>query len=178
MAVAGVVLACAGAGAQARSYYRAYQDTPQWRQGYSDRAFARRVAQANRGEIRLGRLAMNRASDASVRDFARQMVNDHRAAQQELREMASEHGITLPSELSSEQQATYERLSNMRGSSFDRAYIAVMVRDHARAVREFEAKSNGRDSAIQDWASEKLPTLRHHRDMAIEIRNNLRDGIR
>ena len=178
LAVAGLVLACTGAFAQTRYYYRAYRDTSRWQQGNADRAFARKVAQANRAEVRLGRLALSRSSNHSVRDFARQMVTDHRAALQELRTLASEHGTTLPSEASPEQQATYDRLSNLRGSAFDRAYMAVMARDHSRSVREFEMMANGRETDMQNWANEKVPLLKHHRDMAIEVRNILRDGIR
>ena len=174
MTLAGLLLLCTGAGAQTRwdstpqrSYYRAQQPS-------SDRLFARKIAQGNLAEIRLGRLAIRESKSSEVREFARMMVNDHRAALRELRSLAARHDFALPSEVTSDQKATYERLADLHGEEFDRAYMNVMVREHWAALREVRSKAKSdRDSDFQDWATKNLDTFEHHLEMARETHRTI-----
>jgi putative membrane protein len=95
------------------------------------------------------------------------MVDDHGKANDELKKLASQKGITLPTDLDAKHQATYDRLSKLSGADFDRAYMADMVKDHHEDVNEFRKESqSGSDPDVKAWAAKTLPTLEHHLQMA------------
>jgi putative membrane protein len=139
-----------------------------------ERLFMRTVAHGNMAEIRLGRLALNRAGSSEVRSFAQKMIDDHGRAQSELKSLAARYRIVLPANVNAKQRATYDRLARLRGASFDRAYMREMVADHRKTVTLFMDRANtGRNSEVREWAAEKLPALRHHLAMARETRSDV-----
>ncbi|MGH9404671.1 MAG: DUF4142 domain-containing protein [Terriglobia bacterium] len=133
----------------------------------SDRAFAREAAEGGMAEVKLGKLAENKASNQAVKDFAQKMVQDHSAANDQLKSAASQANITLPSRPSETERATYTRLSKLSGTAFDRAYARDMVRDHEHDLAAFRREArNGRNDAIKSFASQTVPTLDQHLKLA------------
>ena len=63
-----------------------------------DRLFARLAAAGGMAEVDLGRLAQQKAHAAEVKEFARQMVEDHSKANMQLGSLANSANIPLPSE--------------------------------------------------------------------------------
>jgi putative membrane protein len=95
------------------------------------------------------------------------MVADHTKANDELKEIASKKGITLPTSMDAKSQATYDRLSKLSGAEFDRAYMRDMVADHKTDVNEFKQESErGTDPDLKAFAAKTLPTLQEHLQMA------------
>ncbi len=74
----------------------------------SDRRFVMEASEAGMSEVRQGQMAVQRASSEKVKQFAQQMVDDHTKANQELMQLASTKGITLPQDgmMSSDNQTT------------------------------------------------------------------------
>jgi putative membrane protein len=131
----------------------------------SDPAFARAAAEGSFAEVKLGRLAEEKASSQVVKDFAKRMVTDHTKADDDLKAAASKDklSISIPTQLDARDQATYDRLSKFSGSRFDRAYARDMVRDHVTDVAAFRHEANdGKDASIKSFASQTLPTLEDH----------------
>ena len=62
----------------------------------ADQTFVREAAEGGMTEVALGRLALERASGAEVKQFARRMIDDHAQANQELMRLAQSKGVTLP----------------------------------------------------------------------------------
>ncbi|MGB8985687.1 MAG: DUF4142 domain-containing protein, partial [Candidatus Sulfotelmatobacter sp.] len=89
----------------------------------SDKKFVREAAQGGMAEVELGKLATEKASSPEVKKFGQRMVDDHSKANDQLKEVASSQGITLPSELSAKDEMTEERLSKLSGEQFDKAYM-------------------------------------------------------
>jgi putative membrane protein len=136
----------------------------------SDAQFAKEASQANLGEIKLGQLAQQKGTNTSVRDFGQQMVTDHQNAQDKLKDAAQKDNITLPTTLSAKDQATYDRLSKLSGSQFDKAYAQDMVKDHTTDVAKFKHEaSSGKSASIKSFASQTLPTLQQHLNMAKQM---------
>jgi len=136
----------------------------------ADRKFITEAAGGGMAEVELGRLATQRAASADVKSFGQRMVNDHTKANNELKPLASEEGVTTPSSLEGKDKETYDRLSKLSGAQFDQAYIKDMVEDHTKDVAEFERESKeGEDKDIKDFAAKTLPTLQEHLRMAREI---------
>jgi len=144
----------------------------------ADRAFAMKAAEANLAEVELGKLAQQKASSEDVKNFANRMVDDHQKAYDEQKQWAETKGVTLPSDLNSKDKALRDRLSNLSGSDFDKAYIRDMVKDHKKDVAEFQRESNrASDPELKSWASKTLPTLQDHLKMAEDV-NGKTAGMR
>jgi putative membrane protein len=132
--------------------------------------FAKEAARAGMAEVKLGQLAQEKGSSDMVKTFGKRMVDDHSKAGDKLKEVASHESITLPSDLSAKNQATYDRLSKLNGAAFDRAYARDMVKDHETDVAAFQKEANaGKNDSLKSFASETLPTLQDHLKQAKEM---------
>jgi putative membrane protein len=133
----------------------------------ADTTFANKAAQGGMAEVKLGELAKEKASSQAVKDFGQKMVDDHSKANDELKQIASKDGITLPTGLAAKDQATYDRLSKLSGTEFDKAYMRDMVSDHRTDVNEFRRESqSGSNPDLKAFAAKTLPTLEQHLSMA------------
>jgi putative membrane protein len=129
--------------------------------------FANAAAQGGMTEVELGRLALQRAADSSVREFGQKMVTDHTAANAELKSTAARKNLQLPTEVSSDQKSMIEKLSKLSGAEFDKEYMSDMVKDHEEDVKDFQTQGNdGTDPDIKAFASKTLPILQGHLQMA------------
>lgn len=129
----------------------------------ADKAFVDEAASGGLMEVELGRLAMERASSAEVKQFGQRMVNDHSAANDKLKQAASSSGIDVPAAMDAKHKATTTHLQSLKGAEFDRAYMQHMVSDHQKDVAAFEKQSKSASAAsIRTFAAETLPTLQEH----------------
>lgn len=136
----------------------------------SDKKFVREAAQGGMAEVELGKLATEKASSPKVKKFGQRMVDDHSKANEQLKEVASSQGITLPSKLSAKDEMTKERLSKLSGEQFDKAYMSDMVKDHTQDVSDFQQEANSaRDPAVKEFAEKTLPVLKSHLREARQI---------
>jgi putative membrane protein len=136
----------------------------------SDSRFVTEAAQGGMAEVELGRLATEKASSADVKKFGQRMVDDHSKANDQLKQVAAQKNITLPTGVGSKNQAAIDRLSKLSGADFDHAYVQLMLRDHRKDVAEFKKESNsGKDADIKNFASNTLPTLEDHLKSAESI---------
>lgn len=136
----------------------------------SDRQFIKQAAEGGLAEVQLGQLATEKASSPEVKQFGQRMVDDHTKANDQLKQVASEKGVTLSDKLSAKDAATKARLEKLSGKSFDRAYMKDMVTDHTKDVSEFRMKSkNAKDPDVKNFASQTLPTLEDHLKQAKDI---------
>ncbi|MFY9947473.1 MAG: DUF4142 domain-containing protein [Candidatus Sulfotelmatobacter sp.] len=136
----------------------------------SDKKFVREAAQGGMAEVELGKLATEKASSPEVKKFGQRMVNDHSKANEQLKEVASTQGITLPSKLSAKDEMTKEHLSKLSGEQFDKAYMSDMVKDHTQDVADFQQEANSAsDPAVKEFAEKTLPVLKSHLREARQI---------
>jgi putative membrane protein len=132
-----------------------------------DSEFAVEAAASSLLEIQLGQLAQTKAASPAVKKFAETMVTEHAKASDELKTLAQQKNITLPSSLTEEHQKKYEDLNEKQGAEFDREYMDLMVKAHEEDVDEFEDQAeDGNDPELKAWASEKVTHLRQHLEMA------------
>lgn len=133
-------------------------------------AFAIEVAQNNMAEIELGRLATQKGQNPQVKQFAQRLIADHTRAGNELKLVATDKNITLPTEVRPEQKENHDRMSRLSGAEFDRAFMEAMVQSHDRSVNTFQDQANnGTDAEIKAFATKTLPTLQEHLRMAREL---------
>jgi putative membrane protein len=143
----------------------------------ADVAFAMKAVQGGMAEVRMGKLAAEKANSADVKAFGRQMVADHTKANDDLKSVAQKKGMTLPNDMSARQQARHRKLEKLSASAFDRAYVEHMVKDHQEDVKEFHKEANtGKDEDIKGFASRTLPVLQAHLDKIRSIQSNMQQS--
>ncbi len=141
----------------------------------ADKQFVKKAAQGGMAEVELGQLAKERGSSDAVKQFGQRMVDDHSKANDQLKQLASNKGVDLPSTLDAKDEATKMKLSKLSGEAFDRAYMKDMVTDHTKDVSEFRHESqSAKDPDVKNFASQTLPTLEEHLKSAKSVDSGLK----
>jgi putative membrane protein len=133
----------------------------------ADKSFVEKAAVGGLAEVEMGKMAQQKGSSDQVKQFGSRMVDDHSKANDELKQIASSKGITLPTDLDAKHKSKMEKMQKLSGAQFDRAYMDDMVSDHKQDVADFKKEANsGKDSDIKAFAAKTLPTLEDHLKMA------------
>jgi putative membrane protein len=107
------------------------------------------------------------ALDPDIKAFAQRMVDDHTRANDELKQLAERKKWKLPTQTTSTQEMTYNRLHDKAGADFDREYAKAMVKHHDHDVKMFETYAeSGKDADLKSFAASTIATLRDHQQMA------------
>jgi putative membrane protein len=133
-----------------------------------------KAAEGQQIEISLGQLAAQRAVNARVKDFSRQMVEDHKKGSQQVEQLAMKGGVKLSPGVSEEHKQKVNKLSQLSGHAFDRAYMDYIIEDHESTVDEFQRLvKTVQDEGVKQWIASTLPTLQTHREKAREVKYSL-----
>jgi putative membrane protein len=139
-----------------------------------DRVFVRAAALGGMAEVELGKLAQQKTENGAVHQFALRMVEDHSKANDRLIGLARDDGIAVPDALDQRRQAMLDRLQEMSGAAFDRAYIAGQVADHQKTAQLLEYEiGSGQDVELKTFASEILPIVLEHLQIAKDVQAQL-----
>lgn len=135
--------------------------------------FLTKASQCNQLEIKLGELASEKATSPEVKEFARQMVEEHRKADKMLLE-----GGTKPAanaEIDAKHKEAWERLNKLSGEEFDREYMKMQVEGHKKAVEMFKKQAeSGEDNALKATAGKLLPDFQKHLEKAQQIADKIK----
>jgi len=137
----------------------------------SDYKFAVEATQGGQAEVTLGQLASQKATDPAVKKFASRTVEDHTKANQQLNQILSQKGASVPDEtVTGPEQREISRLQKLSGAEFDKAYIHHMVHDDKKDVKDFQSKADdAKDPDIKTFATTTLPVLQDHLKMAEDL---------
>jgi len=131
------------------------------------RDFVQHAAEGGLAEVALGKIAVAKATDEDVKQFAQRMVDDHSKANSELMSLAQSKNLQVPTDVSAKHKAEAQRLNAMSGPAFDKAYMTSMVSDHDHDVAMFRNYSDrGDDPELKAWAGKTLVTLQDHERLA------------
>jgi len=130
----------------------------------SDRSFLSDAATANQKEIDVSKMAEQQAGSSTVKSFATKMVRDHT-------KLGASMKASFGDAVSAASSTPPAELSGKTGKDFDKAYMDLMVSDHAAVQEKFEQAANGADysKAVHKAAARALPTIKHHAAMARSI---------
>jgi putative membrane protein len=90
-------------------------------------------------DINYAKLALSKAKDKQVRDFAQQMITDHSAVQKSVINLAAKLNVTpadseTRKSLNSQAQQTMQKLRALKGRDFEKAYIDNEVGYHEAVI--------------------------------------------
>lgn len=132
----------------------------------ADKEFMDKAAQGGMAEVQMGQLAASKAQNAEVKSFGQKMTQDHSNANTGLKSLATQKGLTLPTEVSAKHKEDMDKLSKLSGAAFDKEYVTMMVADHEKDVADFQKQSeSATDADLKAFAAKTLPTLKMHLEM-------------
>ncbi|MFN7927952.1 MAG: DUF4142 domain-containing protein [Blastocatellia bacterium] len=160
----------------------------------ADHHFVEEAAVGGMAEVAFGQMAVERAANQDVKNFAQRMVDDHSKANQELMQLAETKGIKMSDSskmgqmntqntnqsgmkmteqqmaLKGKEREMMNRMMKLSGAEFDREYMRSQLKDHEKDIALFEKEANsGNDADLKAFAAKTLPTLREHQQMARDI---------
>lgn len=118
-----------------------------------DAVFVKEAAMGGMAEVEMGKMAEKQGVSPEVKQIGARMVTDHSRMNKELMAVAKKKGIKLGKAQPME----------IKGSTFDKDYLAMMVSDHDKDIASFQAEAkNGEDPELKAMAAKSLPTLKSH----------------
>jgi putative membrane protein len=132
-----------------------------------DLTFLQDASVANMFEIATSKAALAQASSPWAKEFAKEMIDEHTSAQNELGLIAKNGNVTLPTGLPADKQAIVAKLQKTPSGSFDDAYRTVQIDGHRQTSAKFDKEvKSGHDSAARNYAIKILPAVRMHLKLA------------
>ena len=133
----------------------------------STESFLQDVVSTDSTEAQIGQLALQKSSSAGVKKLGQMLIDDHTAAGQEATRLANTRQVSLPvAEAATDQQATVQALSSLSGDAFDRAFINAVIQSSQAAIAKYEAQAQSGDGDVAAFATQTLPQLQSHLQMA------------
>jgi putative membrane protein len=137
--------------------------------------FAVRAALVNLSEIELSELVLEKSANPDLRQYAAQLIRDHKAAQARLRQIAATAKAALPGTVDEPSRELKEKLAEQTGVEFDRDYVRMTHAGHAKAGTLFEAAAAAPqlDATFKSYAREALRTVQSHGNQADKLLTQL-----
>jgi putative membrane protein len=140
-----------------------------------DKEFVQFANQANKSEVELAKLASDKSKNKDVKDFAKSMQDDHDKANDKLKDIADNKGVTLPDQVLPDAAQLQDQLGKETGTpKFDKTYIESEVKDHRMVINKFQDEvQNGQDADVKAYAQQVLPNLQQHLKHAEDVAKKL-----
>jgi putative membrane protein len=134
----------------------------------TDSSFIQTASSLGLLQVKLGKLAEKKGSSPAVVEFGKKMVTDYSKANEELAAAAKQAAFPAPV-LLRQHQVIADRFNGISRSSFDKAYLAEMVKHHREEVQLFRKESEGgRVQSLKQLASRMLPELEQRLTLATQ----------
>ncbi len=136
----------------------------------SGQQFTTAAALGELTQVKLGQAAYQNASNAQVKVFAKEMVDDHARAVDKLMGIAALDNLGAPTDIDKEHQAEVDQLSKASGAAFDKAYLAQVVKDHRQDLALYQKEvAGGSGSDLKSWSAAEILTIQDHIERAQKL---------
>lgn len=138
-------------------------------------SFLVKAADGGMAEVDLGKLAQEKSNNSKVKEFADMMVHDHSIVNDQVKALAAQRNVTLPSSVGDDHKKTMDDLAKKTGKDFDKAYIDDMVSGHKKVLDMFQdASKNVKDTEVKTLIDNTIPKIQMHLDNAEAIQKALK----
>lgn len=135
-----------------------------------DKMFLAKSAEGSMAEIKLAEIALQKSSNDEVKGFAQKMVTDHTKLISDMKPFADQAGVKPPTKLKPADQMLAKKLSALSGETFDKQYIAAMVKDHHKDLAEFKAEEGSTSNTdLKTTVSQGEQVIQEHTTMIDQI---------
>lgn len=134
-----------------------------------DEQFLQQAATSGKAELEIARMAQEKASSPAVKEFAKQLEQDHQGANDRLQQLAQDKDLDLPQMAGTEGQEMKQQMENKSGRQFDQAWLQHQVEHHQKDIAEFQKAANSSDPDVRNFAGQTLPKLQEHLKKAQQL---------
>jgi putative membrane protein len=138
------------------------------------------VVTANKIDIDYAKLALSRSKNREVRGFAQQMVTDHSALQKSVGDLGAKLNVTpedsdTSKSLKSQSEQTTEKLKELCGAAFDKAYIDNEVGYHQAVINAVSSVliPNAQNAELKSALEGAAPLFQGHLQHAQRVQAGL-----
>ena len=126
-------------------------------------------------EYELSKIAAERAVNPQVKAYARQRMNEHQQTEGELRRLAKQLNITLPTAMSNEGKDRVKDLADRKpGTAFDVKYLGEMAKVNDKAIDVTDdLEDDAPIKAVKEFARKLQDEDKKHRKQAEQLKNVL-----
>ncbi|OKH44730.1 hypothetical protein NIES2101_27665 [Calothrix sp. HK-06] len=138
-----------------------------------DRQYVQDAGQASLAGISLGKLALQRSTNASVKQFAQAEIDEQVDVRNNLSRIAPKLGVTLPTTPNAKNQAISARMTRLTGANFDKAFLqeaGINAHLENAAIYQREA-AFGQNQDLMGVANKGLPIITRHFNTASSLTN-------
>ncbi len=170
MAAASALVVAGPVAAQTQDNSPQMQKSAKGGESSRDAKHLKDLAIANMSEVEAGKLALEKAQDAKVKDFAQHMVDDHGKMLDEVKSLAQSKGVELPSAPDAKHEKVMKKLQSASAANFDREYMRAMVKDHRDTLKLVQRTAKGaKDPDLKAAAQKAAPDIQDHLKMAQQL---------
>lgn len=130
--------------------------------------YVTQAASSDQYEIQSSQLALQQSKNTEVRQFAQQMIDQHRASTQKLQTASTGAALQAPrTEMLPAHRAKLDELREETGAEFDEKYLEQQREAHAEALALHQAMANSQNAPAQltGFAREAVPIVQGHARM-------------
>jgi len=139
----------------------------------ADKDFVAQAFVCNAAVGQYSQLAEKQANSQRVKEFARDVINDHNQCNKKLAELSLKYKVVAVTGIEKDKKEIYDRLSKLKGDDFDREYMAEMVKAHEAGIKVLERQSKTETADLRQFAVDGLATMRKHLDKARDVAKSL-----
>jgi putative membrane protein len=136
------------------------------------------IHEVNAGEIAAGKIAQTKATNADVKAYAREMVQEHTALDKKGAKISGQQGAAnaaiRDSVVNANQAMSSQLQSANSGADFDKAYIDGQVQGHQNALSFLQAAQNQTQNAdLKKMIDAAIPDVQKHLDRARSLQSKV-----
>jgi putative membrane protein len=146
----------------------------------TDANIAAIVVAANNADISYAQIAIAKASGPAVRAFAQTMLTDHNAVNKAAVDLVTKLGVTPEENVTSLDMRDHaasvrDRVRELTGAEFDKAYIANEVTYHRDLLQAIDAAliPGAKNAELKALLESTRPAVAHHLAMAEQLKAEL-----
>jgi putative membrane protein len=136
------------------------------------------LAAANNSEIEAANVALEKATNAQVRDFAQRMKTDHSAMMQQGQQLTQQLNVTpvVPrddDDLVEDHKDHMQTLSDA-GDDFDKEYMDAQIKDHENTLDVIDdALNSTQNPQVRQLLEQARPKIQQHLDLAKQVKDQI-----
>lgn len=131
-----------------------------------EKSFIMKAVNGGMTEVEAGKAAAEKGASDAVKDFGNRMVKDHSKANDQLKEVASKLGVSIPDKVDAKHEAKLAKMNKMSGAAFDKAYVMDMVKAHQKDIADFEAADKEvKNADLKKFIDDTIPVMKEHLGM-------------
>lgn len=136
-----------------------------------DREYMLMANQNALAAIALGQLALEKATQAEVKEFAQAEIDEQVQVREALSQLAPRLGVNLPAQPTPRDQEVLARMTQLSGEQFDVAFMnEVGVNAHLKNAALYQGEAAlGQNPQLVDLAARSIPLIDQHFSIASDL---------